>query len=83
MTPVGELADPSDDPLALPEGKDLELLRALLVAGASANEDTEGEVPLVTALWLKRLDYLALIARYKPDPKLRDLVGAQTRILEK
>ena len=83
MTPVGELADPSDDPLTLPEGKDLELLRALLVAGASANEDTEGEVPLVTALWLKRLDYLALIARFKPDPNLRDLVGAQTRILEK
>ena len=71
---LGTLADPSDDPLALPEGKDLELLRALLVAGASAKEDTEGEVPLVTALWLKRLDYLAIVAEFKPDPNLRDLV---------
>jgi len=72
---VGPLADASDDPLALHEGKDLELLRALLDAGASAQEDTEGEVPLVTALWLQRLDYLAIVAEFKPSPNLRDLVG--------
>jgi len=74
---VGKLENPSDDPLALGEGRDLELLRALLVAGASAKEDAEGEVPLVTALWLERLDYLALIAEFKPDPNLRDLVSTR------
>jgi hypothetical protein len=62
------------DPLALPAGRDVALLRALLAAGASAKEDAEGEVPLVTALWLGRLDYLALVAGHNPDPNLRDLV---------
>ena len=65
-------------PQALPRlepGEDVALLRALLAAGASAVEDAAGEVPLVTAVWLGRLDYLALVAERRPDPNARDLVG--------
>jgi hypothetical protein len=95
---------PAHPSLRLDPGRDLQLLQALVKAGASVNgydggsvdgDQSHGsaavaegggggvgggrnvaeEVPLNTALWLRRLDFVEVLLAERPDPNLRDLVG--------